>query len=248
MSATYKLNRVCPVCKKLLSDKNKTGYCNKHRDRTGANNSFYGKHHSKETVEQIKKTCAIRTHELWQNEEYRTHVIDGATGLKRSEEFKETQRQHALKQFENDEQREIRSKTMKQSWEDGLIHKNEHYSPNFSKEQVEFGEELKTILGEASNDLECNATIKYDDKWIFPDFKFKNFIIEYNGNFWHADPNKFKADDIVHHNITAKEIWKRDDFRRTVFEKQGYIVIEVWADDYKENKEKILNEIVRQIL
>lgn len=175
-------------------------------------------------------------------------MIDGATGLKRSDEFKETQRQHALKQFENNEQREMRSKTMKQSWEDGLIHKNEHYSPNFSKEQVEFGEELKKILGEAGNDLECNATIKYEDKWIFPDFKFKNFIIEYNGNFWHADPNKFKADDIVHHNITAKEIWKRDDFRRTVFEKQGYIVIEVWADDYKENKEKILNEIVRQIL
>lgn len=248
MSLTYKLNRTCPVCGKLINDKNKSGYCNKHRDRTGANNSFFGKHHSKETVEQIKKTCAIRSHELWQNEEYRTHVIENATGLKRSDEFKELQRQHALEQFDNPVQRELRAKRMKQSWVDGNIHKTEHYSSNFSKEQTEFGEELKKILGEASNDLECNATIKYDDKWIFPDFKFKNFIIEYNGNFWHADPNKFKADDIVHHNITAKEIWKRDDFRRSVFEKQGYIVIEVWADDYKENKEKILNEIVRQIL
>lgn len=64
MSSTYKLNRVCPVCGKLLNDKNKTGYCNKHRDRTGANNSFYGKRHSKETVDKIKKTCAIRSHEL----------------------------------------------------------------------------------------------------------------------------------------------------------------------------------------
>ena len=89
MSLTYKLNRTCPVCGKLINDKNKSGYCNKHRDRTGANNSFFGKHHSKETVEQIKKTCAIRSHELWQNDEYRTHVIENATGLKRSDEFKE---------------------------------------------------------------------------------------------------------------------------------------------------------------
>jgi len=249
MSVTYRLNKLCPVCGKKLSDKNKSGYCNIHRDRTGENNSFFGKHHSKETVEQIKKTCAIRTHELWQNDEYRNHVIDGATGLKRSEEFKELQRQHALEQFDNPDQRELRAKRMKQSWIDGNIHKTEHYSPNFSKEQTEFGEELKKLLGENSVNLDCKSTISYEDgKWLFPDFKYKNYIIEYNGDFWHANPKQFNADDIVHHNIKAKEIWEKDKLRNELLEKLGYIVINIWASEYKENKEHVLNEIVRKIL
>lgn len=249
MSITYKLNRICPICGTKISDKNKSGFCNRHRDRTGKNNPFFGKHHSKETVEQIKKTCAVRTHELWQNEDYRNHVIDGATGLKRSDEFKELQRQHALEQFEDPEQREIRAKRMRQSWIDGVIHKNEHYSPNFSKEQIQFGEELQKLLGDKADKLEFHATINYDEsKWLFPDFRFNNFIIEYNGTFWHADPKKFNADDIVHHEIKAKEIWERDENRRSIFKKLGYILIEVWSDDYKANKEQVLNEIVRKIL
>ena len=40
MSLTYKLNRICPVCGTKISDKNKSGFCNRHRDRTGKNNSF----------------------------------------------------------------------------------------------------------------------------------------------------------------------------------------------------------------
>lgn len=43
MSATYRLNKLCPVCGKRLSDKNKSGYCNIHRDRTGENNPFFRK-------------------------------------------------------------------------------------------------------------------------------------------------------------------------------------------------------------
>jgi len=42
--------------------------------------------------------------------------------------------------------------------------------------------------------------------------------------------------------------WERDETRRSIFKKLGYILIEVWSDDYKANKEQVLNEIVRQIL
>jgi len=51
----YKLNKRCPTCNKLLLDKNTSGFCNKHRDRTGLNNSFYGKTHSLETISKIKE-------------------------------------------------------------------------------------------------------------------------------------------------------------------------------------------------
>ena len=53
---------------------------------------------------------------MWQDEEYRNKVIQNATGLKRDEKFKETQRQNAYKQFQDKHQRDIRSERMKQTW------------------------------------------------------------------------------------------------------------------------------------
>lgn len=65
MSDTYKLNRTCPTCGKRISDKNKSGYCNRHRDRTGSNNPFYGKTHSQETINSLKEKCSIASTKKW---------------------------------------------------------------------------------------------------------------------------------------------------------------------------------------
>ena len=64
MSHTYKLNRTCPTCGKSISDKNKSGYCNRHRDRTGTNNTFYGKTHSQETINSIKEKSIGITNQI----------------------------------------------------------------------------------------------------------------------------------------------------------------------------------------
>lgn len=74
MGITYHLNRVCPVCGVRVSDTNKSGYCNRHRDRTGTNNSFYGKKHSKETIDKLKVSCKKASIKLWQNENYANNV------------------------------------------------------------------------------------------------------------------------------------------------------------------------------
>ena len=50
------------------------------------------------------------------------------------------------------------------------------------------------------------------------DFKWKNKIIEFNGDLYHANPNKYiesdtplsKIKSIKNKNITAKEIWDFD--------------------------------------
>jgi len=74
----------CVTCGILLNKKNKTGYCNSHRDRTGINNPFYNKHHTKETIEILKKVCKEKSLKNWQDEEYREKVVNNTTGKKRS--------------------------------------------------------------------------------------------------------------------------------------------------------------------
>ena len=126
MSHTYKLNRTCPTCGKSISDKNKSGYCNRHRDRTGTNNPFYGKTHSQETINSIKEKCKIASTKLCEDHEYAERVKEGLKSEKnklshKSEEFRKTQSEHAKQQMKNPAQREIRSNTMKANWENNLI-------------------------------------------------------------------------------------------------------------------------------
>lgn len=248
MSLTYKLNKHCPKCGCRISDKNKSGYCNLHRDRTGINNPFYGKHHTKESLDKIKDICKIRSEELWKNDDYRQRVITNMTGKTRSNEFKEKQRQNAIIQYQDVKQKEIRSEQMKEKWKEGKIQYSNHYSPNFSKEQISFEQDLMEALGDNAKNLETKVTLSYKDTWIFPDLKYNNFIIEYNGDFWHANPKKYKSDDVIHHNITASEIWEHDKLRKEKLTELGYEIIEVWSGDYKENKNKILNEILEKLL
>lgn len=247
MSATYKLNKHCPICGKLLADKNKTGYCNKHRDRTGANNPFYGKSFSEETLDKIKLHCAEASKKLWENDEYRNKVIKNSTGLKRSEEFKENQRQAAYKQFEDDHQRELRSIRMKQSWEDGILKFNPKISYPKSKQEREFIEELNKVF---DNKIETRKVLHYDregkERWLFPDGVYNNIVIEYNGSYWHAD-ERFYDDNFVIDGKLAKDIRERDKIKKEIYNQLGYTVLYVWSYDYLNDKVKELTRIINDI-
>lgn len=243
---TYKLNKKCKVCGCKLLDSNKTGYCGKHRPRTGKDNPFYEKHHSNETKEHFRKTSSESTKKLWQNDEYRNKVISHATGVKRTDEFKETQRQNALKQYEDIHQHELRSKNMKQSWQEGKITKVKQRSTNVSKQEIKFFEMLSNFI-----DIDKNTTLSYIEdkkrKWLFPDAVIENIVVEYNGSFWHADPRIYKADDIIHHNISAQTIWDEDKRKKVQYEKLGYTVIYVWSKDFLDDNIKCVKDTYNHI-
>ena len=79
----FDLIKRCLVCGKVLLKNNKSGYCNSHRNRTGENNPFYGKHHSDKTKKELQESSRKGTIKNWQNEEYRKKVITNKTGVER---------------------------------------------------------------------------------------------------------------------------------------------------------------------
>lgn len=242
---SYKLYKHCPICNKLLQDKNKTGFCNKHRPRSGENNPFFGKHHSQETLKQIKIHTSEATKQKWKDDKYRENVITGMTGKTRNDEFKETQRKNAINQFKDNSQRELRSNQMKQSWAEGKIVRTKHTSYNKSKGE----KEMIKILSEYF-DVKSEETIEYNDglktRWLFPDCVIGNTIIEYNGSYWHADPTLYNPSDIIHHNKTAQEIWDEDARKKQIYEQLGYSIIYIWSNRLKNDPEYI-NEIIKEI-
>jgi hypothetical protein len=66
-------------------------------------------------------------------------------------------------------------------------------------------------------------------KLIQVDFKIDNKIIEFDGDYWHS----------------KKEQIKKDKLRDTYLNKKGYTIKRIKESDYKNNKEKIVNECLK---
>jgi G:T-mismatch repair DNA endonuclease (very short patch repair protein) len=88
------------------------------------------------------------------------------------------------------------------------------------------------------------SLINGEYKWYIPDFVLDDYkiIIEVQGNFWHANPLIYKAEDFIpRKNLLAKEIWKIDLEKKLFLESFNYTVLYLWETE-------ILNDTFKQIL
>lgn len=104
----------------------------------------------------------------------------------------------------------------------------------------DFISESKCILKGFNNELNRYYSPRPDI--IFPD---KKVVIEIYGDRWHANPIKYKKEDIIHTwygDLKACDIWERDGIRERHIKSLGYDLIIIWETDInKNNFEKILN-------
>lgn len=75
----------------------------------------------------------------------------------------------------------------------------------------------------------------------FVDTKNKK-VIEFNGDMWHANPEKFSPEDVVNPFTQQKagDIWDYDQQKINFISNLGYSVLVVWESDYRENKDAVL--------
>jgi very-short-patch-repair endonuclease len=115
-------------------------------------------------------------------------------------------------------------------------------------EDVEINESNYFIFAKKGGEFvlnDDNGFYRYD----FTDLKNKK-IIEYNGDDYHGNPNKYKADDFPNpfrKDLTAKDIWDKDKSRIEQIQSFGYTVIIIWESEFNKSidktKKRILNEI-----
>ncbi len=237
-------NRKCVKCGGKVSKNSKSGCCRKCRDVSGANNPFYGKTHKKETIDKAREKCREATKENWQNEEYRARVIDG-TSKPRREGFKQEQSDRITQWYkDNPEQKAIRSQHMKKTWSDGKITPQIN-SVNESKAERKMLKELRPLC-DGHNVVK--KTIKLGDKWFYPDVIIDDkVIVEFFGDYYHANPEMYDGSDVVHHRLTAEDIWQNDRKRVETFNEHGYDVVIVWESDYKRDKETVYQTILEKM-
>lgn len=89
-------------------------------------------------------------------------------------------------------------------------------------------------------ELNEEQTLFRFDSIIKVDFKHNNNIIEFFGDYWHANPILYNKEEIIR-SIEVNEIWKKDESRIDWLKKSGYNVLIIWEKDWKENPELVLN-------
>jgi very-short-patch-repair endonuclease len=73
----------------------------------------------------------------------------------------------------------------------------------------------------------------------------KKKIIEFNGDYWHANPLLYEATDMVGIGVltSASDVWERDKSKIENAMSRGYNVMIVWEKDWKDHPEEVLNNV-----
>jgi very-short-patch-repair endonuclease len=143
----------------------------------------------------------------------------------------------------------IWSTDMKESIQDNLYpSKHNQVKPN--KRESQIGQ----ILTDAEIRFKFHRSVDYQtlqnehrkkevDIFIRP-----KKIIEHNGTYNHADPRKYKSDDLIREHgkmIKASEIWKREKIILKQIKKQGYKILVIWEEDLLKDIENTTKKILK---
>ena len=110
---------------------------------------------------------------------------------------------------------------------------------------IAIGSKYETKNGELELMIETDGKMRI----ARPDYVLNTKIIEFYGDYWHANPMIYKADQklsFFNGEIrSACDIWEKDRLRVNRIEKLGYSVKIVWEKDYRENPDFIIEDCVR---
>jgi len=130
----------------------------------------------------------------------------------------------------------------------------------YSKESVE-------LFNEISKHFDFSDKFKYathngeefvilNDDFYSLDFSYcdsnnHKICIEFNGDFWHANPKIYNSDEKIltsfDVDLTCQQIWNRDAKKQSDLTSNGFKTLVVWESDYLQNKDQVVRDCVRFI-
>jgi len=143
-------------------------------------------------------------------------------------------------------------------WKYKVFNDTTHISRGYSKISEEFIGSLLDVLnkmGYPNSDILHGKNEKFirtkEGNVYKYDLVFSNLkkIIEFNGDFWHANPNLFESNYLNKpKNMTAKEIWEYDAEKKKTAESHGYTVFTLWEGDYRQDKTMAIKKCLDYLL
>ncbi len=108
---------------------------------------------------------------------------------------------------------------------------------------------LEQIQVTIPNVIHQFTLIKTDKKQYVYDIMANNKIIEYNGDFWHANPNIYLPDYVnPRTKLKAVDKWALDSIKIRYAQSQGYEVLVIWERDFKNNTEETIKKCIQFLI
>lgn len=103
--------------------------------------------------------------------------------------------------------------------------------------------ELIKYFPDLKQQIEISASKR---KHYFFDMGLGNKLIEYNGDYWHANPIKYKENDILQYpggkRLSAKDVWKINECKINCAQNKGYNILVIWETDFIKNKNVVIEK------
>jgi hypothetical protein len=118
-----------------------------------------------------------------------------------------------------------------------------------SKLELEFVAELEKLVGPLDHTNNHAPFGKWDHergRYVVYDVKHGNCIIEFNGDYWHANPAIYAAEDQIR-GTSAQDIWNKDKNKLDIARDAGLNIMVVWECDYLNHKEQVMKEVAEWI-
>ncbi len=151
----------------------------------------------------------------WQDDSYRDKVIKGVTGKKRSDAFKRNQSESMKRYYqEHPERRAQQGEMFRRSWAAGSHHTSTALSGNCAHIHSKAENMLFNALVTEFSDQyvkRCALRQSNDSRYVFPDvLLFNRIVLEYQGDYFHANPEVYSVDDHFTGGATMADIWMHD--------------------------------------
>lgn len=174
------------------------------------------------------------------SEATRKKMSEARKGIKFSDQHKKKLSIARKKRITTEETKQKMSKTMSSTkmkeWARENLRKIRHNQTKPNNRESQIGQ----ILTDAEIRFKFHHNVDYQT--IENEYRKKEVdifirpkkIIEHNGTYNHADPRKYKPDDLIREHgkmVKASEIWKREKIILNQIEKQGYKILVIWEQD-----------------
>lgn len=99
-----------------------------------------------------------------------------------------------------------------------------------SKLEDEIFERIKEVVPDLGRQLNLGS--------YFYDYYKGKKLIEFNGDYWHGNPEIYEAFDVVESSFGkggqyACDLWARDEKKKLYANNLGYEVLVIWESEYK---------------
>ena len=85
------------------------------------------------------------------------------------------------------------------------------------------------------------------NSYVIYDVVHKNCIIEFNGDYWHANPGIYVESALIR-GSKAVDIWRKDMLKLKTATDLGFKVLTVWEQEFKSNKALTIEKVIKWML